>query len=601
MVSARVRPAALALLLAVGVVALGGCYNRSQRLYQRAEAFLARGESYLAAEQYRRLVLDAPRSPLADDALYKLAYLFREEFADPQKAIASYRMLADQYPDSPYADDSLLWVSYIQARDLGDAEAVRATLEAIRERFPDEPRIQARAHLNLVETLFSAHRHDAAMEEAQLLESSYPEQTRQAATAALIRARAGETRLADKGERKKLFEAVIAKYPDTYAATVAKSAVGLMYFDQKGEDEKRQQEELRAAARLITGIGPFTASGNSRRRCLGVLRALLAHHGVEIDEQTALALSGAAFDFFYKPEDPGVSGRLFIRNPHMLIAETLGLAANEWSAPSAESSFEALGQAIKHNRPVMLHHSQPESTWVIAVGIRPAHDEVTYIAPNGRGPTTCGRSTFMGRWGSESVLGLGPRYQFSISGRKHTPTAAELLEDTLRTAASAVAPRTVSGVPSGIDAYRALEQDLLAQPAGNRDKVVAWARNQLPELRRCRQAARAFLQQRAGALGGTRTQNLLEAARVYGDIDQELATLAGAIERAARGSETDAQPAGHEPPGAEAPVHDAERGGNPSENGVTEAEQWGRAARQLAFVMELEQQAGRLMQSAISN
>lgn len=601
MVSGRRQPAALALLLAVGVFTLSGCYNRSQRLYQRAEVFLARGESYLAAEQYRRLVVDDPRSPLADDALYKLAYLFREDFADPQKAIATYRMLADQHPDSPYADDALLWVSYIQARELGDAEAVRATLETIRERFPDEPRTQARAHLNLVETLFSAHRYDAAMEEAELLESSYPEQTRQAATAALIRARAGETRLADKGERRKLFEAVIAKYPDSYAATVAKSAVGLMYFDEKGEDEKRQQEELRAAARHIPGIGPFTATGNSRRRCLGVLRALLAHHGVEIDEQTALALSGAAFDFFYKSEDPAVSGRLFIRNPQMLVAETLGLAANEWSAPSAESSFDALGQAIKHSRPVMLHHSQPEATWVIAVGIRPAEDQITYIVPNGRGPVTCGRSTFMSRWGSESVLGLGPRYQFSISGRKHTPTAAELLEDTLRTAASAMAPRTVSGVPSGIDAYRALERDLLAQPAGNRDKVVAWAKNQLPELRRCRQAARAFLQQRAAALGGARSQNLLEAARVYGDIDQELATLAGAIERAARGGERSTDPAGQEQPGAEAAAHDADRGSDTSENAAGEAEQWTRAARQLAFVMELEQQVGRLMQSAISN
>lgn len=596
------RASVVSALLAVGsVFVLCGCYNRSQRLYQRAEAFLARGERHLAAEQYRRLVIDSPRSQLADDALYKLAYLFREDFADPEKAIATYRMLADLHPDSPYADDALLWISYIQARDLRDPESVRATYEIIKQRFPDEPRTLARAHLNLVETLFAAHRCDAAMAEAELLEAGYPEQTRQAATAALIRARAGETELADKSERKKLYEAIITRYPDSYAATLAKSAMGLMYFDEKGEDEKRQQAELKAAARLIGGIAPFTAGGNSRRRCLGVLRTLLAHHGVEVDEQTMLALSGAAFDFFYKSEDPGVCGRMFIRNPHMLVAETLGLATNEWSAPSADSSFEALGQAIKHSRPVMIHHSGPEPTWVIVIGIRPAEDQVTYIAPNGRGPITCARSIFMSRWGAQSVLGLGPRYQFSISGRKHTPTPAELLEETLRTAASAVAPRTVSGVASGVDAYKALESDMLAEPGGNRDKLIAWGQKQLPELRRCRQAARAFLQKRAGALGGARTENLLDAARVYADIDQELATLGGAIERAARQSDEGTPTGGREQPPPEAGPHAADRAPESTEGTLTQTGQWERAARQLAFVMELEQQAGRLMQSAIGN
>jgi len=48
-------------------------------------------------------------------------------------------------------------------------------------------------------------------------------------------------------------------------------------------------------------------------------------------------------------------------------------------------------------------------------------------------------------------------------------------------------------------------------------------------------------------------------------------------------------------------VHNAEKTGDSSETDATDAEQWGRAARQLAFVMELEQQAGRLMQAAIGN
>jgi TolA-binding protein len=145
--------AALAALIAMSFL-LGGCYNRAQRLYQRAEAFLAEGNSTLAAQEYRRLVIEDPRSPLADDALYKLGYLFREDFGDAAGAISIYQMLADQHPDSPYAPLSLLWMAYIQRRDLEDAAGVRASLEMLGNRYPDQQRTIARCQLELVRALY---------------------------------------------------------------------------------------------------------------------------------------------------------------------------------------------------------------------------------------------------------------------------------------------------------------------------------------------------------------------------------------------------------------------------------------------------------------
>jgi len=109
------------LLLAVVVVTLAsGCSTKVQRLYRRAEAFFAQGEYELAAREYSRIVQEAPRDPLADDAWYKLAYLYREELDNPSAALIVYRNLADNYQGSNYVDEALFWIVYLQRRYMQD-------------------------------------------------------------------------------------------------------------------------------------------------------------------------------------------------------------------------------------------------------------------------------------------------------------------------------------------------------------------------------------------------------------------------------------------------------------------------------------------------
>ena len=101
--------------LAVAIVAaaalmLAGCTSRSERLYRRAETFLAQGQHKMAAEEYQRIVSEEPDSDLADDALYKLAYVYAEELGQPTVGLVKYRALADSYPDSPWVDDALMRV-----------------------------------------------------------------------------------------------------------------------------------------------------------------------------------------------------------------------------------------------------------------------------------------------------------------------------------------------------------------------------------------------------------------------------------------------------------------------------------------------------------
>jgi len=563
-VRARRTAGVVLAVTALGVVLLSGCYSRAQRLYQRAEAFLAQGDSALAAKEYRRLAAEQPRSVLADDALYKLAYLFREDFADPTSAIATYRLLADSYPDSPYADDALLWIAYIQRRDLENPEAVRATCEVVRSRFPKRQQQVARCWVQLVQALYAAGKYEQAMAEAQLLEKQFPSQERQAAAAALIHAKAAEKHLGEPKQALEHYEKIVEKYPGSYSADEAKRAIGRIYYGVVAEDQEKAEQALRAAARVIHGVPRFAGSGSERRQQLAALRSLLSFHKVNLDEQTVLALSGAAFDFFYKSEDPSVGGRRFIRNPYVLVAETLGFTTNEWSAPEAESSFSALGQAIRNGRPALIQQSAPQRRWVIVTGYQPAQDRIYYMPPDRDSTSVTTKANFLRTWSSSKAQGFGAYYQFSIVGREHTPQPAEIVREALRTAVSAMEGRKVGGVPSGMEAYRTLERDLAAQPSDGAPKLLSWAEQQLPELGRCRKAAGVFLRQQASILRGRQSENLLHAAGVYESIEQELATLAGAIQRAGEQAEA------------------AETG---------DAEGWQRAARQLRFIMDLEQQA----------
>ena len=93
------RRLATILPVALTLVLLSGCMSRTERLFQRAEMFLSQGQPELAGAEYYRLAVKYPRSSFAPNALYKLAYLYREEYDDPPKAIQTYRVLAERYPE----------------------------------------------------------------------------------------------------------------------------------------------------------------------------------------------------------------------------------------------------------------------------------------------------------------------------------------------------------------------------------------------------------------------------------------------------------------------------------------------------------------------
>ena len=137
------------LLLLLLPLVLAGCSTRAQRLYQRAEASFAQQKYDLAAYDYTAIVRDSPGDPLADMALFKLAYLYREYYRDPTTAVKLYQQLVQHYPQSQLLGYALSYIVYIQARQLQDPMATRQTVEEMDQKIPEQPGLLARARLEL--------------------------------------------------------------------------------------------------------------------------------------------------------------------------------------------------------------------------------------------------------------------------------------------------------------------------------------------------------------------------------------------------------------------------------------------------------------------
>jgi TolA-binding protein len=528
------------------LVLVAGCSNRAERLYQRAEALLATGQAHMAAGEYYKLVVEEPRSALADDALYKLAFLYREELDSLPRALQTYQYLADQYPSSPYADDALLWIVTIQGQRLKDPLAVRRALLELGERFPSETALLAQAHLQLVKTLLATGRAAEAEREAQTLIDRYPAQERTVAAALLVRARVAGEGEAGRDSALKLYEQIIGQYPQTPSAAEAKRAIGWAYYGERSRQVEETQKALQRAARVISGVPPPAATQQHRLRALVGLRSLLQHRGVEADLTDLAVVSGAAFETYFSPTDPQATARLLTNNVLTAAAESYGFAVNLWSTPSAEASFASLGQAVSAGRPVMV--PQAGGQWLIVMGYRPAADQVHVLAPGRSGPQILSKAQFISRWAREKAAGdpciAGPYFQFSLGERTTVPTPLSLVHLAARRGSEALSRREARGVAAGLQAHTALLSHLTQLGESGSSEALSrsrrWAENSLPALLADRRMVAGYFSRRGGVLPADQQSSAREAAAAAEEIARggaELRRLLLALTQQTQGAE----------------------------------------------------------------
>jgi outer membrane protein assembly factor BamD (BamD/ComL family) len=479
---------AVSLIIAV----LSGCSSRTERLYRRAETFLAQGQHEMAAEEYQRIITEEPDSDLADVSLYKLAYIYAEELDKPTAGLVKYRALADSYPHSPWVDDALMRVMAIQRETLEDPAAVRRTWAELSRRFKDREGLRARGLLEVARAHFDAESYTMAVTTCDELTETFPRQRTWCARAALLHARASERMGLEQAQVEALYEDVIEAYPDTHAAAMAKRSIGWMWFERREEQQQQQAEEVQRRSRVVRGVPAHATRETRLLQAVSALRAALAHRGEKRSMEWLIALYGAPFAMVFDPERPAVGANALQTSPFEAISEALGFAHNRFSGESAESAFDTVHQALLQGRPVIVRYGSPPR-WIIVTGYDLKDERVQFMPPGRDGYAASGRAQFIAGWtaGSRSGSGLAgaePFYQFSLGARLKRPTDEDLMRVVIERAADTMQRPTIGGSPAGSAAWRAagafLETCVDDQGTQARETAARWVEGTLqPHLK----------------------------------------------------------------------------------------------------------------------
>ncbi|HEY3396986.1 MAG TPA: tetratricopeptide repeat protein [Armatimonadota bacterium] len=516
--SAAGRLAALLLL----VVVLPGCTTRAQRLYFRATSALAQGRYQQAAADYTTLLQTAPRDPLAPEALYKLGFLYQENFNDPSTAIRLYGRLVSDYPDSPFVANALMWTLYVQARQLQDPQAVYQTCLQVDQLLADQPRLRASARLELARSYATAGQIPAAAAVLQQIIDAFGSDAPSASEATYRLALLTRDQLGKPAEALKLLESVIRMYPDTVAASRARTALGWQYYTLKNLEDQQRQQQLQRLAKVLAGVPAPSAQSHPSLELLAGLQSLLAQAGTPAHMDDLLLVTGLAFQTVVNWGSPNAT-LYFHRNPLPQVAEAWGWGYNSWSFTNAGEALLPFANSLALNRPVLLLYGGKSPRWCLFTGYQPASQQVYLLRPGQSRASVLTAAEFAQGW----PQGTGPRlfaplprtgYQFSLTEQSAVANHAELVKSAVLRATLDLDQTDLQGAPSGRAGYDELVRKLDAAAAGDvtaATQLTKWAPQALPLIARARQSAAASLQASAADFTGPQQAAVTEAARRF--------------------------------------------------------------------------------------
>ncbi len=121
----------------LGLPPEGPVVDEAEQAYDRAEGLLVKGDSAGAAEDFKKLAQQYPRSPLASRALFAAGWIYENRLYIPDSAIASYSKLIALYPTTPYATSvspKIAEVTQFQKHKLAAAADSLAAKKALQAR-----------------------------------------------------------------------------------------------------------------------------------------------------------------------------------------------------------------------------------------------------------------------------------------------------------------------------------------------------------------------------------------------------------------------------------------------------------------------------------
>jgi len=540
------RVCVMLLVAAVVVALLGGCSTKTQRLYRRAEAFFAQEQYELAAREYSRIVQEAPRDPLADDAWYKLAYLYREELDAPSAALIVYRDLVDNYEDSNYADEALFWMVYLQRRHMQDPAAAAATCRELDRRFPDKKNLRGQASLEAAGAYLDTGQLEQAYELCRKITDDFASRPIIAAQALLMSADITDKIGKDPQGAMALYQQVVEKYPDTQAAVTARQVVGLRYYVEKAETDKARLAQQLEQACVLDNVPPIEQYADQpAMELLSAIHSLLRQAGGQISMDEVVVISGLPFTFTFAVDRPELA-QAFYRNPATAIAEEVGFAYNLWTSATPAGLLDNATSCLLQDRPLLIAYGAGNARWCLITGYRPAEKELYLLRPGAENAAGLDSQAFLEVWQTSKVPALWPQgalsgFRFALTVRRRPADMAATIKSVLLQSSLAWKQRELMRQPAGSAAcdelVELLRKALDTQDTASREKSKLWASGAIPLIVSSRRAAARFFAQPPQGLLDEEDAPYREVSQRYNEIVAAWRQLSQQIEQAPAGTE----------------------------------------------------------------
>ncbi|MEE4312222.1 MAG: tetratricopeptide repeat protein [candidate division KSB1 bacterium] len=116
-----------------------GCGERmtKEQMFALAEKHETQDNYESAMKTYSKIVKKFPDSEMADQAQYKIAYIYSNNLNDFEKSVESHKLLLEKYPESKYAVQSLFMIGFIYANNIQDLEKAKEYYKKFLETYPE--------------------------------------------------------------------------------------------------------------------------------------------------------------------------------------------------------------------------------------------------------------------------------------------------------------------------------------------------------------------------------------------------------------------------------------------------------------------------------
>lgn len=123
-----------------------GCSKKSDTDYMNmAKTGVSKNNISKAVLAYQDLINNYPKSPLAPQALFKLATLYQNKMVKNisqteslEKAVSLFRSVFEKYPNSKLASKALFMSGFIQANELKAYNEATTTFNLFLQKFPND-------------------------------------------------------------------------------------------------------------------------------------------------------------------------------------------------------------------------------------------------------------------------------------------------------------------------------------------------------------------------------------------------------------------------------------------------------------------------------